>query len=69
MNFLRKIKMTQKEKAYDEALAKAKEWYNYPCMRSCMGILEEIFPELKESEDEKVRKELIKHLKELSGRG
>ena len=56
----------QKAKAYDEALAKAKEQYNYPCMRSCMGILEEIFPELKESDDEKMRKELIRAFKSLN---
>lgn len=53
----------EKARAYDEALAKAKEQYNYPCMRSCMGILEEIFPELKESEDEKIRKALINTVK------
>lgn len=60
-DYAREQMMTPEEKAraYDEALAKAKEQYNYPCMRSCMGILEEIFPELKESEDEKIRKTII----------
>jgi hypothetical protein len=53
------METSYKEK-YEQALAKAKEQYNYPCMRSCMGILEEIFPELTESEDEKIRKEIIK---------
>ena len=57
------MEQSYKEK-YERALAKAKEQYNYPCMRSCMGILEEIFPELAESDGEKVREELIKHLKE-----
>ena len=47
------MEQSYKEK-YEQALAKAKEQYNYPCMRSCMGILEEIFPELKESEDERI---------------
>ena len=60
------MKQEEKARAYDEALAKAKEQYNYPCMRSCMGILEEIFPELKESEDEKIRKELIRSFKSLN---
>lgn len=60
------MKQEEKARAYDEALAKAKEQYNYPCMRSCMGILEEIFPELKESEDEKMRKELIRAFKSLN---
>ena len=62
--------MTDKEKAraYDEALAKAKEQYNYPCMRSCMGILEEIFPELKESEDERIRKAIINAIHDYAKR-
>ena len=59
---MKELSIEQKARAYDEALAKAKEQYNYPCMRSCMGILEEIFPELKEeSEDEKTRKDIKQH--------
>lgn len=58
------MEQSYKEK-YEQALAKAKEQYNYPCMRSCMGILEEIFPELAESEDEKIRKELISFFSDL----
>ena len=47
--------MTEKEKskAYDEAIERAKK----------LGIAEEIFPELKESEDEKIRKEIISILR------
>ena len=56
------MEQSYKEK-YEQALAKAKEQYNYPCMRSCMGILEEIFPELKESEDEKIRKEIVRFIR------
>ena len=55
------METSYKEK-YERALAKAKEQYNFPCMRSCMGILEEIFPELKESEDEKIRKEIVRFI-------
>ena len=51
------METSYKEK-YEQALAKAKEQYNYPCMRSCMGILEEIFPELAENKDEMIRKAL-----------
>ena len=58
------MEQSYKEK-YERALAKAKEQYNYPCMRSCMGILEEIFPELAKSEDEWVRKELIDAIRGL----
>ena len=43
--------MTEKEKAkaYDEAIERAKKLYSN-------GIAEEIFPELKESKDEKIKK-------------
>lgn len=51
----------QKAKAYDEALKRAREWsetkngYYTP-----KELCEEIFPELKESEDERIQKSLIK---------
>ena len=50
--------MTEKEKAkaYDKAIEIAKKSY-------CNRIIEEIFPELKESEDEKIRKEIISILR------
>ena len=46
--------MTDKEKAkaYDEALERAKKLYG-------KGITEEIFPELNESEDERIKKAII----------
>ena len=46
--------MTEKEKAkaYDEAIERAKKLYSN-------GIAEEIFPELKESEDERIKKAII----------
>ena len=53
----------EKAKAYDEALERTKEWsetkngYYTP-----KELCEEIFPELKESEDEKIRKILIRHI-------
>ena len=51
--------MTEKEKAkaYDKAIERAKKLYGN-------GITEEIFPELKESDDEKIRKNCI-HFLEL----
>lgn len=63
--------MTQEEKArrYDEALEEAKKWYevfvagqNYPAtdIKVSYGW---IFPELKESESEKIRKAIISFLK------
>lgn len=53
---------TEKARAYDEALGKAEEFYNDKNNIQCVnveGMLEEIFPELKESEDEKIRKRII----------
>ena len=52
----------EKAQAYDEALERAREWsetkngYYTP-----KGLCEEIFPELKESEGERIRKALIEH--------
>lgn len=70
--------MTQEEKAkrYDEALEIAKKKYvtsqdlregsqiNVECFKN---TLESIFPELQESEDDRIRKELTEFLKKASG--
>lgn len=52
--------MTQEEKAkaYDKALEIAKSYYG----PACNEFLDTIFPELAESEDEKIRKWIITHL-------
>ena len=52
--------MTEKEKAkaYDEAIERAKKFYGN-------GIIEVIFPELKESEDEKIKNAILNHLKKM----
>lgn len=57
--------MTEKEKAkaYDEAIERAKKWHNMPNPIYCNIITEKIFPELKESEDEEIRKEIISILR------
>jgi len=49
----------EKAKAYDNAIKVTRRLFNSP--RTCFDIsqLEEIFPELKESEDERIRKHLI----------
>lgn len=54
--------MTQEEKskAYDEALKKAKQFHDKDLFAECNGnLVEYIFPELAESEDERIRKTLI----------
>lgn len=47
------------EKKYKEIVGLIKKAYLYAQTDSTKAVLEEIFPELSESEDEKVRKELI----------
>lgn len=53
----------EKAKAYDRAIEKAKTLYNSVFVNN--DVLEQIFPELEECEDERARKGLIHHLKEL----
>ena len=60
--------MTQKEKAeaYDTALERAKDMLNDGIIsNNAIAYLQGIFPELKESEDERIRKDIISHLKYL----
>ncbi len=55
------------KKKYEEALGRAKKYYNRELYAECNGsLVEDIFPELKESEDERVRKWLIEAMKYLS---
>ncbi len=60
---MKELSIEEKAKAYDEAL-KVLHKYDGANIMFTQDLKEEMFPELKESEDEKVRKELIKHLKE-----
>jgi len=65
---MKELSIKEKAKAYEEALERAKKWYNAPNIDKMPTygnrIIEEIFPELiEENEDEKIRKELIKFVK------
>lgn len=55
--------MESYEKKYKELEGKIKKAYLYAQTDSTKAVLEEILPELAESEDEKIRKELIEHIK------
>ena len=62
-------KLDYKEK-YEKALERAKNYREGHTLDVNPRIaMEYIFPELKETEDEKIRKELIKYLKERSHSG
>ena len=60
--------MTQEEKikAYDELLVKAKQIYDKENDVLIMHVIEELFPELVESDDEKIKKELITLIKDCN---
>lgn len=51
------------EKKYKEALERAKQFSEKPYLEDSKGIVEYIFPEFQESEDERIRKSLIDMLK------
>lgn len=49
----------QKAKAYDEALEKARQLCAYPTSKPFISDLQDLFPELAESEDERIIKAII----------
>jgi len=60
----------EKAKAYDKAIRKAEALYKASeSMSACNVIIETIFPELKESEDERIRKAIISGMKSLQEKG
>ena len=62
---MKELSIEEKAKAYDKALEKARKLYNSEETSADVEIAcENIFPELKESEEEKIRKELIHYFTE-----
>lgn len=53
------MSIDEKARAYDNILEKARKWYNANTNAGYRSIFEDIFPELAESEDERIRKALI----------
>lgn len=63
---MKELSIKEKAKSYDEALERAKKWYNDPHITiGLKGLLEDIFPELKESEDERIKTAILNHLKKM----
>lgn len=60
---MKELTIEQKAKRYDEAKARMSIAYN--SNRCTIGFMNEIFPELKESEDERIRKELLNYLYDI----
>ena len=64
--------MTQEEKAraYDEALKLARDYHeDKNCFEYLKGVLEHIFPQLKESDDKGIKKALLNYLTKMWGNG
>lgn len=57
---MKELSIEEKAQAYDEALKRAKTLYENANGMILKKWVEQVFPELKESEDERIRKELIK---------
>ena len=58
---MKELSIEEKAKAYDEAIKRARE-YDFSLTGVCAGdVIEDIFPELKESEDEKIRGKLVEY--------
>ena len=51
------------KKAYKQALERARQFSEHPLMEDSSNVVEYVFPELKESEDEKIRKELTEYFR------
>ena len=61
---MKELSIEQKARRYDEAIKKAESLYKVSePMSGCNVIIETLFPELKESEDERIKKELIDFVK------
>ena len=64
---MKELSIEEKAKAYDEALEKANALYKIAePMSGCNVIIETLFPELKESDDKRIRKAIIELVKQSS---
>ena len=62
---MKELSIEEKAKLYDEGLIVAKQWYNdSDTTKKEKYLLKGMFPELAESEDERIRKEIVEHFKE-----
>lgn len=62
---MEELSIEEKAKRYNEALEKAKTLKECSTNTEVVGYMDELFPELKESEDERVRKELLAVIDDL----
>ena len=62
---MKELSIKEKAKSYDEAILRMR--HAFDSNRCTIGFMNEIFPELKESEDEKIRKALIELVRDTTG--
>lgn len=60
---MKELSIEEKARRYDEALEKARQLCAYPTSKPFISDLQDLFPELKGSEGEKIREELIDFVK------
>ena len=65
---MKELSIEGKAKRYDEALDNAKAVYK-TIRKDLKPVIEQIFPELKEDEDEEIRKALIEWFEEFPEKG
>ena len=61
---MKELSIEEKAKRYDEALGKARQLCAYPTTNPFISDLQDLFPELAESEDERIREEMLQIAKE-----
>lgn len=63
---MKELSIEQKARAYDKALNKARQLLDYPTT-NFRRDLDDLFPELKESEDERIRKAISQCVEDMRG--
>lgn len=64
---MKELNIEQKARRYDEAIERAKRLHSEPTGGTERIVCEQIFPELRESEDEKMMNQLHTWMKEFGG--
>ena len=64
---MKELTIEEKAKRYDEVVEKARQLCAYPTTKPFISDLQDLFPELKESEDERIRKALIEMVHDTTG--
>ena len=64
---MKELSLEEKARLYDEAIERAKLYNSDNVKQVVKDLITYIFPELKESEDERIRKALMQNLKERFG--